>query len=1043
MNNKRQRKHSFLVFVLTAVLMWFGMPPVYGVSAEGPVGPVSLTEDYGNVTLPSNEGEVAKEEEDGSDESLSAGKEEEVAGPDDGTKQTKTADIGAFGIFAGGDGSLEFPYLIETAEQLYAVRNNLEAHYLLAHDIDLSGYALVGGWEPIGIDSARFSGTFDGQGHRITGLGIGAHYWSPLGLFGFVGDSGIIENVILEDVRIGVGSYYHQSSGGAAGINYGTIREVYVTGAVEGSHYSGGLAGMNYGLIDGSSFSGTVAGLVGVGGLAGENDGEMSRSYASAQVSGDDNVGGLAGRNDGRIHSSYAAGTVNGRQVSGGLVGVNLDRGMISDTYFSGTISGAGYGIGGLVGISHGSVDSSYWNTSAYNSAPPDNGIGTPVPGDEMKQYEIYDHWDFEDTWYLYNGQTLPFLQWEDPFERTVVTMDSQALDVGDSTQMVVTANHQKQSSFIATNNADYAVSEGESIVDVDQEGQVTAKAPGKAVISVSLHGETTRIEVTVHPYMITGVMEPKALTVANGTPVDEIGLPGTVQVTLSPGQLRKSAEVEWSFADENHPYQAAIPGIYVFTGSLVNLTEDMANPDRMKTTIHVTVGQRFIVKVNDIPAIRVSHGTKKSSIPLPEQVEVRLSHGGTAKANVTWDHEEPAYNGGQAGDYIFKGSLELSEGVINPDQLRAVVHVTVLEKSGDGGSSGSNDSGVSGGTDELPDNTCVNGTEGKTIPFPIGRIIIPKSAWNAGFCLNFKVIQDTGGLPLPETDRFVGQVIEITKNWTGAFHKEVTLNLQFGTDAVNHEEDAVSLYWLNEKSSEWIELKNIKVDWDQGTVTGSIDHLAKFAVIATTVKKEVDVNPEREFTDLDGHWAKDMINQLARIGFIRGYLDGSFKPERPISRAEFVSLLVHSLSMEERSGHVFPDTYGHWAQDMIATAQAYGIIEGYTATYFGVNDPITREQMAVMVMRWAGLSAAEGTPAFMDQDSVSSWAREATAAMSEQGVMTGYPDGSFLPKKKVTRAEAVVLLLRAMELKRPVRDDRVMNSGELDEQTAAASKGH
>lgn len=69
--------------------------------------------------------------------------------------------------------------------------------------------------------------------------------------------------------------------------------------------------------------------------------------------------------------------------------------------------------------------------------------------------------------------------------------------------------------------------------------------------------------------------------------------------------------------------------------------------------------------------------------------------------------------------------------------------------------------------------------------------------------------------------------------------------------------------------------------------------------------------------------------------------------------------------------------------------------------------------------------------------------AREATAAMSEQGVMTGYPDGSFLPKKKVTRAEAVVLLLRAMELKRPVRDDRVMNSGELDEQTAAASKGH
>ena len=165
----------------------------------------------------------------------------------------------------------------------------------------------------------------------------------------------------------------------------------------------------------------------------------------------------------------------------------------------------------------------------------------------------------------------------------------------------------------------------------------------------------------------------------------------------------------------------------------------------------------------------------------------------------MTWDHEEPAYNGRQAGDYIFKGSLELSEGAINPDQLYAIVRVTVLEKSGDGGSSGRRLRG------ERQDRRTAgqhmrkrNGRKNDSISN--GRIIIPKSAWNTGFCLNFKVIQDASGLPLTETDRFVGQVIEITKNGTGAFHKEVTLNLQFGTDAVNHEEVAVSLYWLNEK---------------------------------------------------------------------------------------------------------------------------------------------------------------------------------------------------------------------------------------------------
>ncbi|MGE7823579.1 S-layer homology domain-containing protein [Paenibacillus sp. NPDC093718] len=1027
MKNKRQWWPSFLVFVLTAVLMGSGMPPVNEVSAEGTESSLSSTGDHGNVNLPSDEGEAVKAEEDGPDEPLSTGTEEEVSAQDDGTMQAKTADIGAFGLFAGGDGSLEQPYLIETAEQLNAVRNNLEAHYQLVQDIDLSGYATIEGWEPIGTDSARFSGTFDGQGHHITGLGIGARYWSLLGLFGIVGDSGIIKNVILEDVRVGVGSYYHWSSGGVAGINYGTIREVHVTGSVDGSHYSGGLAGMNYGIINGSSFSGTVAGLVGVGGLAGENGGDMSSSYASAQVSGDDNVGTLAGRNSGRIHSSYAKGTVNTRQISGGLVGINLDSGMIIGTYFSGTISGAGDGIGGLVGINNGSVDSSYWNTSAYNTAPPDNGIGTPVTEEELKQHAIYDQWDFEDTWYLYNGQTLPFLQWEDPFERAVVAMASETLDVGNSTQMVVTANHQRQSSYIATNIAGYAVSEGESIVDVDQEGQITAKAPGRAVISVTLHGDTTQVEVIVNPYTVTGVIQPDALTVANGTPVDEIGLPDTVQVTLSPGQLTRAAAVEWTLADENHSYQPATPGIYTFTGSLVNLPEDVANPDRLKATINVTVGQPFIVKMSDIPTIQVSHGTQKSAITLPKQVEAGLNHGGTAKMNVTWDHGEPVYNGRQAGTYTFKGSLELPDGIINPNELHAVAQVTVLEKSRDGGSGGSNGSVVSGGNEDLLGNTCVKGTEGRTILFPKGKIIIPKSVGNVTFCLNFKVIEDTSAFPLTESERLVSQVIEITKNWNGAFHKAVTLNLEFGTDALNNEEDTVSLYWLNEKTNEWVELKNIKVDWDQGTVAGTIDHLAQFAVIATKVKKEVEGTPETSFTDLDGHWAKDMINQWARIGVISGYLDGTFKPDRPITRAEFVSLLVRAFNLDERSGHAFSDTKGHWAQDRIATAQAHGIIEGYTPTYFAGKDPITREQMAVMVMRWTGLSAGEGTPAFIDQDSISSWAWEAAVALSEQGVLTGYPGGSFLPQNEVTRAEAVVLLLRAMEMKRPAQGGSVM----------------
>ncbi|WP_186326589.1 hypothetical protein, partial [Paenibacillus sp. Y412MC10] len=65
----------------------------------------------------------------------------------------------------------------------------------------------------------------------------------------------------------------------------------------------------------------------------------------------------------------------------------------------------------------------------------------------------------------------------------------------------------------------------------------------------------------------------------------------------------------------------------------------------------------------------------------------------------------------------------------------------------------------------------------------------------------------------------FVGEVMEIRKNWSGGFEKEVSLNLQFGSDGVKDEEDGVSVYWLKEKWREWMEVKKMKVDWEEGRV--------------------------------------------------------------------------------------------------------------------------------------------------------------------------------------------------------------------------------
>jgi len=423
---------------------------------------------------------------------------------------------------------------------------------------------------------------------------------------------------------------------------------------------------------------------------------------------------------------------------------------------------------------------------------------------------------------------------------------------------------------------------------------------------------------------------------------------------------------------------------------------------------VKVTVGDPFITDVSKLNDITVANGTKQPALGLPEEVEVTLNNGHTTELSVTWDDGDPKYDGMKAGVYLFTGTLEQSVGVLNPEGLTAVIHVTVLEK------------GPTVGGNDHSSNTYVVGSGGRTITFSSGQIIIPIGAWNGSFILAINIIENTGNLALGEKEQLVSQVIDFTKDQKGSFLKEVTVILQFNTHEIKGEEATVSLYGLNEATDEWVELKNIKVDWEKGTVSGNIDHLTRFAVIASEKEEYEELVEETkhevELTDIHRHWAEEGIQQLVSMGAINGYPDGTFKPDQFITRAEFVSILVRTLNLKEKSGVIFSDTKNHWARDVIATAQTHGIVTGYTNTFFGVNNPISREQMAVMLMRAADLPVEEETIMFTDQGNISLWAQEAVAALSGQGIILGLPDGSFQPQKGATRAEAAVMLLRMLK---------------------------
>ncbi|GAA0351337.1 hypothetical protein GCM10008968_03340 [Bacillus horti] len=172
-------------------------------------------------------------------------------------------------------------------------------------------------------------------------------------------------------------------------------------------------------------------------------------------------------------------------------------------------------------------------------------------------------------------------------------------------------------------------------------------------------------------------------------------------------------------------------------------------------------------------------------------------------------------------------------------------------------------------------------------------------------------------------------------------------------------------------------------------------------------------------FQDINEHWAREAINKLTSSGQIQGYPDGTFKPNRMITRAEFATLLVNSLGLNKKKENSFLDTPEHWARDHIAAAKQHGIIAGYSDVSFGPDDPLTREQMAMMLVNAYSLSAKK-EPAlisFHDYKTMAGWAQNAVQIVVDNQIMVGFPGGYFHPKAFSTRAESAVVLYRVQLL--------------------------
>lgn len=178
-------------------------------------------------------------------------------------------------------------------------------------------------------------------------------------------------------------------------------------------------------------------------------------------------------------------------------------------------------------------------------------------------------------------------------------------------------------------------------------------------------------------------------------------------------------------------------------------------------------------------------------------------------------------------------------------------------------------------------------------------------------------------------------------------------------------------------------------------------------------------------FADVQGHWAGADIARASELHIANGYPDGTFRPENPITRAEFAVMLMNGLRPDlDGASLTFKDknAIAAWARQAVAQAVQLGAVGGYPDGTFRPGANITHAEMAAMVFKASGLAAAnDASTPYADDASIPAWARSSVSAAEKNGIIVigGRTEGiSFAPGTLATRAEAAAWIVRMLKAK-------------------------
>ena len=527
-----------------------------------------------------------------------------------------------------------------------------------------------------------------------------------------------------------------------------------------------------------------------------------------------------------------------------------------------------------------------------------------------------------------------------------------------------------------------------------------------------------------------------------------DVGESDTLTATITPSNATdksvtwESSDTNIATVDANGKVTAVAPGTATITVTTV---------DQSKTaTCEVTV------TAATVPVTGVTLNKTSTSLYVgdTETLTATVEPSDATNKNVTWSSDDTSVATVDASGLVTalaRGTAVITATAADGNGANATCTVTVSRySSGGGGSSRPTPSLSDQAIDDIQD-----ARPGDTVEITLrpGRTTLEREVFEALAGQDITLEIDAGdgvlwtvnGLDIPEDTRLhdldldvdlgdsgipatvlnaiTGEysTVQFTLSHDGPFGFTLTLAAPLGRDNAGY---WANLYYYNEKGRE-LEFRQAARIGRDGRAEFRMDHASQYAVVIDDKSHEPEPLP---FSDVpEDHWAYDAIQYVYGEGLMAGTGETTFSPSGTTTRGQIVTILWR-LAGSPQVNYLMDfsdvDPAAYYAE-AIRWATSEGIAGGYGGGVFGPDDPITREQLAVMLHRYAqhegyDVSIGEDTNilSYADAFDVSEYAVSALQWACGAGIISGTGDGSTLtPQGEATRAQAAVMLQRFCEL--------------------------